>query len=104
MTMSPCRVDQDHVGAEALAIDRAVEDPRGGQPCDPQERAGRRARRGRGRGRARHAVPGRTAEAAAGFVQKHEVGDVPGRRRRVPRDPRCRDVRPIVFGRADRFF
>ena len=27
-----------------------------------------------------------------------------GRRRRVPRDPRCRDVRPIVFGRADRVF
>ncbi len=33
-----------------------------------------------------------------------EVGDIPGRRRRVPRDPRGRDVRPIVFGRADRFF
>ena len=32
------------------------------------------------------------------------VGDIPGRRRRVPRDPRGRDVRPIVFGRADRFF
>ena len=27
-----------------------------------------------------------------------------GRRRRVPRDPRGRDVRPIVFGRADRVF
>ena len=114
MTMSPgCRVGTRilfDVGAEALAIDRAVEDPRCGQPRDPH--AARNvlvcsARRGRGRGRARRAVPGRTAEQIggdAGFVQKHEVGDIPGRRRRVPRDPRGRDVRPIVFGRADCFF
>ena len=40
----------------------------------------------------------------AGFVQKHEVGRIPGRRRRLPRDARRRDVRPIVFGWADRFF
>ena len=40
----------------------------------------------------------------AGFVQKHEVGRIPGRRRRMPRAARRRDVRPIVFGWADRFF
>ena len=55
------------VGAEALAIDRAVEDPRCGQPRDPATRRetcwSASARRGRGRGRARRAVPGRTAEA-----------------------------------------
>ena len=50
------------------------------------------------------AVPPKQIGGAAGFVQTHEVGDIPGRRRRVPRDPRGRDVRPIVFGRADRFF
>ena len=50
------------------------------------------------------AVPPKKIGGAAGFVQTHEVGDIPGRRRRVPRDPRGRDVRPIVFGRADRFF
>ena len=49
------------------------------------------------------AVPPTQIGGDAGFVQNHEVGDVPGRRRRVPRDPRSRDVRPIVFGRADRF-
>ena len=50
------------------------------------------------------AVPPKQIGGDAGFVQQHEVGDIPGRRRRVPRDPRGRDVRPIVFGRADRFF
>ena len=99
------------VGAEALAIDRAVEDPRGGQPRDPhrgEKRAGLPAPAGDvvvdARATRCPAVPPKQIGGAAGFVQKHEVGDVPGRRRRVPRDPRCRDVRPIVFGRADRFF
>ena len=50
------------------------------------------------------AVPPKPICGAAGFVPQHEVGDIPGRRRRGPRDPRGRDVRPIVFGRADRFF
>ena len=50
------------------------------------------------------AVPPKQIGGDAGFVQTHEVGDIPGRRRRVPRDPRGRDVRPIVFGRADRCF
>ena len=50
------------------------------------------------------AVPPKQIGGDAGFVQTHEGGDIPGRRRRVPRDPRGRDVRPIVFGRADRFF
>ena len=97
------------VGAEALAIDRAVEDPRCGQPRDPQrgeKRAGLPAPAGGVVVDARAArcptVPPKQIVGAAGFVQKHEVGDVPGRRRRVPRDPRGRDVRPIVFGRADR--
>ena len=99
------------VGAEALAIDRAVEDPRCGQPRDPQrgeQRAGLPAPAGGVVVDARAArcptVPPKQSVGDAGFVQKHEVGDVPGRRRRVPRDPRGRDVRPIVFGRADRFF
>ena len=98
------------VGAEALAIDRAVEDPRCGQPRDPQrgeKRAGLPAPAGGvvvdARATRCPAVPPKQIGGAAGFVQQHEVGDVPGRRRRVPRDPRGRDVRPIVFGRADRF-
>ena len=99
------------VSAEALAIDCAVEDPRCGQPCDPQrgeKRAGLPAPAGGvvvdARATRCPAVPPKQIVGDAGFVQKHEVGDVPGRRRRVPRDPRGRDVRPIVFGRADRFF
>ena len=99
------------VGAEALAIDRAVEDPRCGQPRDPQrgeKRAGLPAPAGGvvvdARATRCPAVPPKQIGGAAGFVQTHEVGDIPGRRRRVPRDPRGRDVRPIVFGRADRFF
>ena len=99
------------VSAEALAIDCAVEDPRCGQPCDPQrgeKRAGLPAPAGGvvvdARATRCPAVPPKQIGGDAGFVQKHEVGDVPGRRRRVPRDPRGRDVRPIVFGRADRFF
>ena len=98
------------VSAEALAIDCAVEDPRCGQPRDPQrgeKRAGLPAPAGGvvvdARAARCPAVPPKQIGGAAGFVQKHEVGDVPGRRRRVPRDPRGRDVRPIVFGRADRF-
>ena len=99
------------VGAEALAIDRAVEDPRCGQPRDPQrgeKRAGLPAPAGGvvvdARAARCPAVPPKQIGGDAGFVQKHEVGDIPGRRRRVPRDPRGRDVRPIVFGRADLFF
>ena len=99
------------VGAEGLAIDRAVEDPRGGQPRDPprgEKRAGLPAPAGGvvvdARATRCPAVPPKQIGGDAGFVQKHEVGDIPGRRRRVPRDPRGRDVRPIVFGRADRFF
>ena len=99
------------VSAEALAIDCAVEDPRCGQPCNPQrgeKRAGLPAPAGGvvvdARATRCPAVPPKQIVGDAGFVQKHEVGDVPGRRRRVPRDPRGRDVRPIVFGRADRFF
>ena len=99
------------VGADALAIDRAVEDPRCGQPRDPprgEKRAGLPAPAGGvvvdARAARCPAVPPKQIGGAAGFVQTHEVGDIPGRRRRVPRDPRGRDVRPIVFGRADRFF
>ena len=99
------------VGAEALAIDRAVEDPRCGQPRDPprgEKRAGLPAPAGGvvvdARAARCAAIPPKQIVGAAGFVQKHEGGDVPGRRRRVPRDPRGRDVRPIVFGWPDRFF
>ena len=97
------------VGAEALAIDRAVEDPRCGQPRDPprgEKRAGLPAPAGGVDARATRcpAVPPKQIGGDAGFVQPHEVGDIPGRRRRVPRDPRGRDVRPIVLGRPDRFF
>ena len=51
------------------------------------------------------AVPPKQIGGDAGFVKKHEVGDIPGRRRPACHaTPRGRDVRPIVFGRADRFF
>ena len=65
------------VGAEALAIDRAVEDTRCGQPRDPQ--------------RGENVLVCQRPQGAWSWT-------------RAPRDPRCRDVRPIVFGRADRFF
>ena len=98
------------VGAEALAIDRAVEAPRCGQPRDPprgEQRAGLPAPAGgvvvAARATRCPAVPPKQIGGDAGFVQQHEVGDIPGRRRRVPRDPRGRDVRLIVFGRADRW-
>ena len=91
------------VGAEALAIDRAVEDPRCGQPRDPhrgEKRAGVPAPAGGvvvdARAARCPAVPPKQIGGAAGFVQTHEGGDIPGRR--------GRDVRPIVFERADRFF
>ena len=77
------------VGAEALAIDRAVEDPRCGQPRDPQrgeKRAGLPAPAGGvvvdARAARCAAIPPKQLGGDAGFVQKHEVGDVPGRRRR----------------------
>ena len=77
------------VGAEALAIDRAVEDPRCGQPRDPQrgeQRAGLPAPAGGvvvdARATRGPAVPPKQIGGDAGFVQQHEVGDVPGRRRR----------------------
>ena len=98
------------VGAEALAIDRAVENPRCGQPRDPRHAARNVlvCQRPQGAWTARAtrcpAVPPKQIGGDAGFVQPHEVGDIPGRRRRVPRDPRGRDVRPIVLGRAARFF
>ena len=89
------------VGAEALAIDRAVEDPRCGQPRDPhrgEKRAGLPAPAGGvvvdARAARCPAVPPKQIGGDAGFVQTHEVGDIPGRRRRVPRDLRGRDVRP----------
>ena len=55
------------------------------------------------------AVPPKQSVGDAGFVQKHEVGDVPGRRRRVPRDPAaatsgrsCSDGRTVFFnGQAE---
>ena len=43
------------------------------------------------------AVPPKQIGGDAGFVQTHEVG-------RSACNPRGRDVRPIVFGRVDRFF
>ena len=80
------------VGAEALAIDRAVEDTRCGQPRDPQrgeQRAGLPAPAGGvvvdARATRCPAVPPKQMVGEAGFVQKHEVGDVPGRRGVVAR-------------------
>ena len=85
------------VGAEALAIDRAVEDPRCGQPRDPQrgeKRAGLPAPAGGvvvdARATRCPAVPPKQIVGDAGFVQKHEVGDVPGRRGVGARIPRPR--------------
>ncbi len=93
-------------GAEALAIDRAVEDPRCGQPRDPQrgeKRAGLPAPAGGvvvDARAPRGARPYRRSRLVVMPVSSRNTS----RRRRVPRDPRGRDVRPIVFGRPDRFF
>ena len=83
MTMSPGlqgrHQDLVDVGAEALAIDRAVEDPRCGQPRDPQrgeKRAGLPAPAGGVVVDARAtwcpAVPPKQIGGDAGFVQTHE--------------------------------
>ena len=115
MTRSPgCRVGTKNlfdVGPEALAIDRAVEDPRGRQSCNPQRGEKRASPPAPAGGVVVDTRPARGAAESseqiggdAGFVQKHEGGRIPGRRRRMPRAARRRDVRPIVFGWADRFF
>ena len=98
-------------GPEALAIDRAVEDPRGRQSCNPQRGEKRASPPAPAGGVVVDTPPARGAAESsepmvgdAGCVQTHEVGRIPGRRRRMPRAARRRDVRPIVCGWADRFF
>lgn len=99
------------VSEEARPVDRAVKDPRCGQARDSQRREKRTCLPPRVRG---VVVDARASEGApvppeeiigdAGFVEKNEVGRIPGRCPSVPRVARGGDVRPIVFGRPYRFF
>jgi hypothetical protein len=50
------------------------------------------------------AVPAQEIRRDAGFIEKDQMRGVPRRRRGLPLLPRGGDVRPVVFGRAYRFF
>ena len=99
------------VGQEADAVDRAIEDAWRSQAGDPdrlEKCAGLPPRTWRvivDAGPAQGpAVPSEEIGGDASFIEKHKAGRVPGRRPSLPRHARGRDVRPIVFGRAYRFF
>ena len=107
------RGDEDlgDVGEKAVAIHRAVDHPRCGQPGDAQagdKGAGLPPSHG---GMVADpvaawaaAVPPQQIRGDAGFIEKDEARGVPGRRGRLPLVPRGGDVGPVVFGRAYRFF
>jgi hypothetical protein len=107
------RGDQDllDVGEKTVAVHRAIDHAWCGQAGETQ--AGDKGARLPARERrmiadalaARAtAVPPQEIRRDAGFIEKDEVRRVPRRRRGLPLLPRRGDVRPIVFGRAYRFF
>ncbi len=107
------RRDQDlcNVGQKTVAVHRAVDDARRGQPGGSQatdKGAGLPPRERRVIADAVAAraasVPAQEIRRDAGFIEKDEARRVPRRRRGLPLLPRGRDVGPVVFGRAYRFF
>ena len=103
------RRDQDLLdrGQETRAVNRTVKHGRRGETPDAergQKRGGMPAAVGRvvGDARAVELPPIATHEirAHATFIEKHETAGIKAGRRRVPRDPRERDVSAIVFRRA----
>jgi hypothetical protein len=107
------RGDQDlgDVGEKAVAVHRAVDHPRCGQSGDAQagdKGAGLPARHGRvitdSVAAQAAPVPPQQIRRDAGFIEKDEARGVPRRRGGLPLLPRGRDVGPIVFGGAHRFF
>ena len=99
------------VGQKAVAVHRAVNDARCGQPGDAQtgdKSAGLPPGHGRvitHPGATRPApVPTQEIRGDAGFIKKDEARRVPRRRGGLPPLARGRDVWPIVFGGAYGFF
>ena len=99
------------IGEEARPVEGAVEDGRCGQARDPQCREKRTGLPPRARGvivdpcaAPGAAVPAEQIIGHAGVVEKDEAGRIPGRRLSLPRDARGGHLRPIVLGRAYRFF
>ena len=99
------------IGKGTRPVDGAVEDPGRGQAGDPQRRekrtclppGARRAVVDAGPAE-RTPIPPQEIVRNAGFVEKDQACRIPGRRFGMPRDPRGRDVRSIVFRGPDRFF
>ena len=107
------RGDEDlgDVGEKAVAVHRAVDHPRRGQPGDAQtgdKGAGLPPRHGRVVADPvaawAAAIPPQQVRGDTSFIKKDEARGVPGRRRGLPLVPRGGDVGPVVFGRAYRFF
>jgi alpha-D-ribose 1-methylphosphonate 5-triphosphate synthase subunit PhnG len=105
--------DQDlfDVGEKTVAVHRAVDHPRRGQPG--QTHAGDKGARLPARERCMiadavaaqtAAVPAQEIRRDAGFIEKDEARRVPRRRCGLPLLPRGGDVGPVVFGRAHRLF
>ena len=107
------RGDQDlfDVGEKTVAVHRAVDHAWCGQAGETQagdKGAGLPARERRviadARAARAAAVPAQEIRRDAGFIEKDQMRGVPRRRRGLPLLPRGGDVRPVVFGRAYRFF
>ena len=115
MTISPGLEGGDEdlldVGAETDPVHRPVEHAGGREPGDAEagdERTGLPMPMG---GVIGHALAAGAAPIApkeigrdAGFIEKDEVGRVKRGRGRRPLRARGRDVRPVLFGGAHRFF
>jgi hypothetical protein len=107
------RGDQDlfDIGEKTVAVHRAIDDARRGEPGDPQasDKGARLPARERrviaDAGAAwAAAVPTQQIRRDAGFIEKDEARRVPRRRRGLPLLPRGGEIGPVVFGRAYRFF
>ena len=107
------RRDEDlfDVGEEAGPVHRAIEDPGGGEPRHPQrsdEGAAFPPALGRVIGDSLATGAASIAAKEIGgdprFIEKDEAGRVEGRGGRCPLRAGGRDVGPVVFGRAHRFF
>ena len=107
------RRDQDltHIGEETLPIDRSVEDAGGGEA--------RHAKRGNEGTRVpvalrrvvrdalpaeASAVPAQQIRGDAAFIEEYQSVGIQRRRDRLPGVASRPDIRPVVFGRAYRFF
>ena len=100
-----------HVGEKALAIEGAIQQAGRRQPVHPQrgdERAGLPVLMGRvvvdARAPEAAAIPAQEISGNAAFVQKDQTFWVQRGQRAAPLGPRRGHGRPILLGRAHRFF